>query len=114
MKTQERVTLAVLLGGITALLIGAAPVDAHGGGSNAEGCHNNRKTGDYDCHRGAGAAPTARFTSQGGRGDRPIAALANCSAARAAGVAPVRRGQRGYGRHLDGTEMEWAASEAAP
>ncbi|QJW85810.1 YHYH domain-containing protein [Ramlibacter terrae] len=24
---------------------------AHGGGLNAEGCHNNRKTGDYHCHR---------------------------------------------------------------
>lgn len=25
---------------------------AHGGGLNSEGCHNNRKTGDYHCHRG--------------------------------------------------------------
>ena len=25
---------------------------AHGGGLNAEGCHNNHKTGDYHCHRG--------------------------------------------------------------
>jgi hypothetical protein len=24
---------------------------AHGGGLNAEGCHHNRKTGDYHCHR---------------------------------------------------------------
>lgn len=24
----------------------------HGGGLNSEGCHNNRKTGDYHCHRG--------------------------------------------------------------
>ena len=24
---------------------------AHGGGLNAEGCHNNHKTGDYHCHR---------------------------------------------------------------
>ncbi|WP_225210074.1 YHYH domain-containing protein [Xanthomonas bonasiae] len=23
---------------------------AHPGGLNAEGCHNNRKTGDYHCH----------------------------------------------------------------
>lgn len=30
---------------------------AHGGGLNAEGCHNNRKTGDYHCHR-AKARPT--------------------------------------------------------
>lgn len=26
-------------------------VDAHGGGLNSQGCHNNRKTGDYHCHR---------------------------------------------------------------
>jgi endonuclease YncB( thermonuclease family) len=25
---------------------------AHGGGLNSQGCHNNRKTGDYHCHRG--------------------------------------------------------------
>lgn len=24
---------------------------AHPGGLNAEGCHSNRKTGDYHCHR---------------------------------------------------------------
>jgi endonuclease YncB( thermonuclease family) len=28
---------------------------AHGGGLNKEGCHNNRQTGDYHCHRGAKA-----------------------------------------------------------
>ena len=30
----------------------AGGVYSHGGGLNAEGCHNNRKTGDYHCHRG--------------------------------------------------------------
>lgn len=25
---------------------------AHGGGLDANGCHNNRKTGDYHCHGG--------------------------------------------------------------
>ena len=24
---------------------------SHGGGLNSEGCQNNRKTGDYHCHR---------------------------------------------------------------
>jgi endonuclease YncB( thermonuclease family) len=28
------------------------PVFGHGGGLNSDGCHNNRKTGDYHCHRG--------------------------------------------------------------
>ena len=28
---------------------------AHGGRTNSEGCHNNRKTGDYHCHNGESA-----------------------------------------------------------
>ncbi|MFC4422792.1 YHYH domain-containing protein [Cupriavidus pampae] len=39
------------------LLSGVA--HAHGGGLNAEGCHSNRKTGEYHCHRG-GAGSSAR------------------------------------------------------
>ena len=27
-----------------------SPAFAHGGGLNSQGCHNNRKTGDYHCH----------------------------------------------------------------
>lgn len=71
---------------------------AHPGGLNAEGCHNNRKTGDYHCHRGASAsaAPTAYRAISGGATSYP-----NCSAARAAGAAPVREGDPGYARHLD-------------
>nr|WP_237706457.1 YHYH domain-containing protein [Methylibium petroleiphilum] len=30
---------------------------AHGGGLNAAGCHHNRKTGDYHCHRAPAAGP---------------------------------------------------------
>ena len=37
--------------GLGALLISEI-VHSHDGGLNAEGCHNNRKTGDYHCHRG--------------------------------------------------------------
>lgn len=37
-----------------ALALATGLTGAHGGGLNAEGCHNNRKTGDYHCHR----APT--------------------------------------------------------
>ena len=65
---------------------------AHGGGLNAEGCHNNRKTGDYHCHRD----PSPRLDLRESSG-----AFANCSSARAAGAAPVRRGDPGYGPHLD-------------
>ncbi|MGT2490306.1 YHYH domain-containing protein [Cupriavidus basilensis] len=34
----------------------SASVYAHGGGLDATGCHINRKTGDYHCHRGGGSA----------------------------------------------------------
>lgn len=30
---------------------------AHGGGLDARGCHTNRKTGEYHCHRSGGATP---------------------------------------------------------
>lgn len=80
---------------------------AHGGGLNAEGCHNDRKTGDYHCHRG-GPPSSAASRPRRPQGDSSPAgagsgrgAFANCTAARAAGAAPVRRGQAGYGRHLD-------------
>lgn len=82
---------------VGAALLMAAPVatEAHPGGLNAEGCHNDRKNGGYHCHRagrGGSAAPAPRASGQ---------AYANCTAARAAGAAPVRRGEPGYGRHLD-------------
>lgn len=37
---------------IFAALLAPQQIYAHGGGLNSEGCHNNRKTGDYHCHRG--------------------------------------------------------------
>ena len=40
----------------------ATVATAHDGGLNAQGCHNNRKTGDYHCHRSQSpprAAPPA-------------------------------------------------------
>lgn len=44
-----------------ALLLAAAvaplAAKAHGGGLNAEGCHNDRKTGGYHCHRAPTVAP---------------------------------------------------------
>lgn len=80
-------------------LLFAAPVLAHGGGLNAEGCHNNRKTGGYHCHRGG-----ATKLSSASRPQRALGggvSFPNCTAARAAGAAPVRAGDPGYGPHLD-------------
>lgn len=73
---------------------------AHGGGLNAEGCHNDRKNGGYHCHRGSSRpAPVARQSRFMGNGSE--AYYANCSEARAAGAAPIRRGQPGYSARLD-------------
>lgn len=86
---------------LSASLFCAAAVGAHPGGLNAEGCHNNRKTGDYHCHRAPqpSSPPAGRVMGDdlGGRG----VYYANCSAVRAAGAAPIRVGQPGYARHLD-------------
>jgi hypothetical protein len=38
--------------GFAALLGIALPAYPHGGGLDGYGCHNNRKTGGYHCHRG--------------------------------------------------------------
>lgn len=82
----------------------ASDSKAHSGGLNAEGCHNNRKTGDYHCHGGRSAPPPMRppvrsdaMRAFGGE----VAYFANCAAARAAGVAPLRRGDAGYRPDLD-------------
>jgi hypothetical protein len=81
------------------VLIPNAPASAHPGGLNAAGCHNDRKNGGYHCHRGSNAsgASTARRSLSSGN----VSYFANCSAARAAGAAPVRIGDPGYSRRLD-------------
>lgn len=40
-----RIAFALLAAGVTSLAW------AHGGGLDANGCHSNRRTGDYHCHR---------------------------------------------------------------
>lgn len=91
---------AIMFAAAAAAVCGSAT--AHPGGLNAEGCHNNRKTGDYHCHRARAAQAPRRaaqpenLVSRSGGGAFP-----NCAAARAAGAAPVRRGEPGYGAHLD-------------
>lgn len=107
-----------------AALVASSVASAHGGGLNADGCHTNRKTSEYHCHGGRSAPVVparldpARATSPAASSlSRPAPAssmappaparasssgvFANCTAARAAGAAPVRRGDPGYGTHLD-------------
>ena len=67
---------------------------AHPGRTAADGCHNDRKNGGRHCHGGNSASSTKSAPAI----DR---AYRNCAEARAAGVTPLRRGQPGYGSHLD-------------
>jgi hypothetical protein len=52
---SEMITKYPIATGLVLFLLCAIwrPAGAHGGGLNSEGCHNNRKTGDYHCHRSA-------------------------------------------------------------
>lgn len=91
------VSIAVLFGASLSVSLPAVPAAAHPGGLNSEGCHNHRETGDYHCHGGPRAGATrSRATVMASGGS-----YRNCTEARAAGAAPVRRGEAGYARHLD-------------
>jgi Excalibur calcium-binding domain len=81
-----------------ALWIATVPINlsAHGGGLAADGCHSDKKNGGRHCHRGHGNPLPAPQMALGGSIYFP-----NCASARAAGVTPLRAGQKGYGRHLD-------------
>ena len=75
----------------------AAIAQAHPGGLDGHGCHHDRKRSGYHCHRAPQHATLAKAPQTlSGRG-----AFANCTQARAAGAAPLYRGEPGYGRHLD-------------
>lgn len=95
--TRSLIFLALLLAGQS------FAASAHGGGVDANGCHTNRKTGDFHCHGGlASPAPSvARSSLVAPTAKQSSGVFRNCAAARAAGAAPVRRGDPGYGPHLD-------------
>ena len=97
-----------------ALAMALAPVTAalaHGGGLDRHGCHHDRKNGGYHCHRSPGPSASSAQPEPGYSARNNLTgyvtpasgggAYRNCTAARAAGAAPVRRGDSGYGTHLD-------------
>ena len=91
---------ALIALGVSVVLASTSLALAHSGRTNSSGCHNNRRTGDYHCH-GGGASRTAPKRSNEALASYGGGAFRNCAAARAAGAAPVRRGDPGYGAHLD-------------
>lgn len=56
--------------GVAGLMMFAGAARAHGGGLDADGCHTNRKTGEYHCHRGGGSAAAGTVTSASAAGTR--------------------------------------------
>jgi Excalibur calcium-binding domain len=104
----DRALLPMVFTAIALCIAGSA--SAHGGRLNAEGCHHDRKHGGYHCHRGGASLPRNDLIPANGfapariapsRALRGSGVFANCAEARAAGAAPVRRGEPGYGPHLD-------------
>ena len=105
-------------------LLSTSPALAHGGGLDKYGCHHDRKHGGYHCHRGSSAAApiddtasrtdlSPRIQPRASPQTSPSRPFANCAEARAAGAAPVRRGDPGMGRILIAMGMEWGANRAA-
>ena len=78
-----------------AITVGTPSAAAHPGRTASDGCHNDRKNGGRHCHGGGRSTPKPQ------RADNGSVYYPNCAAARRAGAAPIRRGQPGYGRHLD-------------
>ncbi len=50
------------------LLVSSPAALAHGGGLDSSGCHTNRKTGDYHCHRAPAAKPAAGIVKKSNSG----------------------------------------------
>ena len=72
---------------------------AHGGRTAADGCHNDKKAGTRHCH-GTKSKPTKYVPKTSFKGTSSVY-YPNCTAARREGKSNIRRGQPGYGRHLD-------------
>lgn len=104
----------IALAGAGVLLAVGLPAAATPGRLDANGCHTDRKGGTgYHCHNGGGAAapapapapaPSVRPTNAPAPAARSTGGSVyyqNCAAARAAGAAPIRRGEPGYAPKLD-------------
>lgn len=98
-------SLAPVVAFVCALILLVPSTQAHPGGLNGEGCHNNRKTGEYHCHRSTKAKKNPALSQptllMKGSDTEPNSPFASCAEARAAGAAPVRLGEAGYAEGLD-------------
>ena len=76
---------------------------AHSGRTDSNGCHTNRKTGEYHCHRKKSGSSGRRKSnaSSGKKSSSGSLYFSNCTEARRRGYINIRRGQPGYAKHLD-------------
>ncbi len=106
--------LTLTLSAFAFYFISAPVAYGHGGRTNAQGCHNQRATGTYHCH-GSGSTPVPVRAAPRAMASPRL--YANCDAVRAAGAAPIRTGDSGYGSHLDrdgdGVGCEGSSSSSA-
>lgn len=54
--TKQHHVMHILLFIFSLLVFGPRYLYAHPGGLDSSGCHHNRKTGDYHCHRGGSSS----------------------------------------------------------
>lgn len=85
---------------------------AHGGRTDANGCHTDRRTGTYHCHGSrAYSAPRQSFAPARLAPARASGGsyYPNCASVRAAGIrTPITRSHPAYGTHLDRDGDGWA------
>lgn len=95
-------SLKVLLGSLliaSFFFLVPTVADAHGGRTAADGCHNDRKAGSRHCH-GTKSKPSKYVPQSSYQGTSSVY-YPNCTAAKKTGKSRIRRGQAGYGAHLD-------------
>jgi hypothetical protein len=87
---------------VTLLVVFGINAFAHGGGVDADGCHTNRKTGDYHCH--GGKSKSASLGSKREKQNKNLSATASRSLPSGCYVGPrggtytiTKSGRKNYG-----------------
>lgn len=101
-KGLFKLSLGIFAALLATLVFTSMPAQAHPGRTASDGCHNDRKAGTRHCHGAKKTNPSPRSSlSSSKKKSSGSVYYKNCTAARAADAAPIRRGEPGYARHLD-------------
>ncbi|ACT59572.1 excalibur calcium-binding domain-containing protein [Hirschia baltica] len=80
------------------------PAYAHSGGKDKNGCHTDRKTGNYHCHNGGKGNPPLspnRSSAPNLNSNSAAPFFRSCKEARASGYYRMKRSDPGYRPALD-------------